>query len=165
MWSNWWTSARWLLRHTRWNRTVSANSLVNHVDSSMAEHKWHPFRKYSGYIEYQKGQTQARKAITRPERPKPGQNGQKETKGAIFSHVSLFFFSHTHAWVSRVVGHAIALNIGIIIIFFKCNHKLQCLIKAFRWWISNWYFKFQICYLLYQFTIIVINDQVAKTNQ
>ena len=107
----------------------------------------------------QKGYNQAWKAKTRPK-------GTKGDKRAIFSHVSLFrFFSYTHAWVSRVVGHAIALNIVIIIIFFKCNHKLQCLIKTFRWWISNWYLKFQICYLLYQFTIIVINDQVAKTNQ
>ena len=71
------------------------------------------------------------------ERPKRGQNSlnqakiaktrPKGTKGdnrAIFIHVSLFsFFSYTHAWVSRVVSHAIALNIGIIIIFIKCNHK------------------------------------------
>ena len=107
----------------------------------------------------QKGHNQAWKAKTRPK-------GTKGDKLAIFSHLSLFcFFSHTHAWVSRVVGHAIALNIGIIIIFFKCNHKLQCLIKTFRWWTSNSSFKFQICYSLYHFTIIVINDQVPKTNQ
>ena len=106
----------------------------------------------------QKGHNQAWKAKTRPK-------GTKGDRRAIFSRVSLFLFSHTHASVSRVVGHAIALNIGIIIIFFKCNHKLQCLIKEFRSWISNWYFKFQICYSFYQFTIIVINDQVAKANQ
>ena len=75
------------------------------------------------------------------------------------------FFSHTHARLSRVVCHAIALNIGIIIIFIKCNHKLQCLIKKFRSCFSKWYFKFQFCYLLHKFTIIIINDQVAKTNQ
>ena len=107
----------------------------------------------------QKGHNQAFKAKTRLK-------GTKGDKRALFSYVSLFcLFSHTHAWVSPVVGHAKALNIGIIIIFFKCNHQLQCLIKKFRSWISNWCFKFQICYLLYQFTIIVINDQVAKTNQ
>ena len=125
MWSNWWTSARWLLRPTRWNRTVSANSLVNHVDSSMTEHKWHPFRKYSGYIEYQKGQTQARKAITRPERPKPGQKGQKVTNGPfLVMYLCFVFFSLTHAWVSLVVGHPIALNTGIVIIFFKWGSRL-----------------------------------------
>ena len=84
----------------------------------------------------------------------------------LFTHVFvLFFFSHTHARLSRVVCHAIALNIGIIIIFIKCNHKLQCLIKKFRSCFSKWYFKFQFCYLLHKFTIIIINDQVAKTNQ
>ena len=106
----------------------------------------------------QKGHNQAWKAKTGPK-------GTKGDKRATFSHVFLFFFPHTHAWVSRVDGHAIALNIEIIIIIFKCNHKLQCLIKKFRSWISNWYFKFQICYLLYQSTIIVINHQVAKANQ
>ena len=115
MWSNWWTDK--LLRRTRWNRTVSAHSLVNHVDSSMTEHKWRLFRKKSGYIECQKGQTQARKVITRPERQEPG---EKETNGPLL--VMGLYFSLTHAWVSRVASHGTALNIGIII-FIKCNHK------------------------------------------
>ena len=34
-----------------------------------------------------------------------------------------FVFSHTHARVSHVVTYAIALNIGIIILFIKCNHS------------------------------------------
>ena len=106
---------------------------------------------------------------------KPGQNSLNQAKIAktkskgdkrtIFTHVSLFCFSHTHVWMSPVLSHAIALNIGIIIIFIKCNHKLQCLIKKFISRFSRWYFKFQICYLFLKFTIIVINDQVAKTNQ
>ena len=83
----------------------------------------------------------------------------------LFTHVFVLFFSHTHARLSRVVCHAIALNIGIIIIFIKCNHKLQCLIKKSRSCFSKWYFKFQFCYLLHKFTIIIINDQLAKTNQ
>ena len=70
------------------------------------------------------------------ERPKRGQNslnqakiaetrpkGTKGDKRAIFTHVSVFFFSYAHAWVFCVVSHAIALNIGIIVIFIKCNHK------------------------------------------
>ena len=100
------------------------------------------------------------------ERPKRGQNslnqakiaenrpkGTKGDKRAIFTHVSLFFFSYTHAWVFCVVSHAIALNIGIIIIFIKCNHKWQCLIKKFRSCFSTWLFKYQFCYLLHKFTI------------
>ena len=53
-----------------------------------------------------------RKAITRPERPKPAQKGQKETNRP-FSVMRLF--SRTHAWVSRVVSYPTAFNIGIII--------------------------------------------------
>ena len=92
--------------------------------------------------------------------------------GLVLAFLTLFlpmylfcFFSHTHARLSRVVCHAIALNIEIIIISIKCNHKLQCLIKKFRSCFSKWYFKFQFCYLLHKFTIIIINDQLAKTNQ
>ena len=45
-------------------------------------------------------QTQARKAITTPERPKPRQNGQKETNWLFV--VMCLYFTQTHAWVSRV---------------------------------------------------------------
>ena len=51
-------------------------------------------------IECQKGQTQARKAITRPERPKPGQKGQKETNGP-FLVMSVYYFSDTRVGVAR----------------------------------------------------------------
>ena len=132
-------------------------------------HEWTQMTSYSQIVRLYRVSERpntGQKGHNRPERPKPGQKGQKETNGPFLVMCLCFVFSsHTHAWVSRVVGHVIALNIGIIIIFLKCNHKFQCLIKTFWWWISNWYFKFQICYLLYQFTIIVINDQVAKTNQ
>ena len=58
------------------------------------------------YIECQKGHDQAKIPKTRSKRT-------KGDKRVILRHVS----SHTHAWVSRVVSHAITLNIGIIIIF------------------------------------------------
>ena len=110
----WWTSARWLanlttkvLRPAWWNRTVSANSLENHVQKTCWQFDgwtqitsiWQIVRLYRVSERPNtgpKGHKQARKTKTRPK-------GTKGDKWAIFSHV---FFSRTHAWLSRVASHA-----------------------------------------------------------
>ena len=90
------------------------------------------------------GKKSVRKAKTRPKQPKSGQNSRNQARrdkrrqtGHFYSCVFVFF-PYTHGWVFCVVSHAIALNIGMIIIFIKCNHKGQCLIKKFRSCFSIW---------------------------
>lgn len=77
----------------------------------MAEHKWHLFRKYSSYIEYQTGQTQARKANTRPT--------MQRTEGPYsadhFLH-SLYLEEMTNNWsllIMRVNKSAIVYKLAL----------------------------------------------------
>ena len=95
--------------------------------------------------------------IVRYYRCRKGHNQAKRDKRRQTGHFQLcvFLFSCTHAWVSRVASHPAAFSIEIII-FINGNHKYQCLIKKFCSSFGNWYFKFQICYLLHKFTINVI---------
>ena len=164
MWSNWWTSARWLANLTRYLAPPMKSD-------SFREQSCKPCWQFDGWTQMT-SILQIFRLYRVLERPKPGQNslnqatiaqrGQRETNGPFLVMCLVFLIHRRGCRVSVVIQQFSILESSSLLSVITNN---SAWLKSFDLALVIGIAKFQICYLLHKFTIIVINDHEAKTNQ